>query len=444
MPSPPLLVVEHATGKPSADCAVASALVEQIADCTKATVSLLRLRDRDTSFSQPGSAEHVLAEGRLADNSLLWAERATSSRVRFFERDSLPDAGAESLVIAFNPVLTPRLAAPDLRRRIDAMGRQPHWLLVAEDGNDLLVCATDEGAAGRDVARAERDSFGRWILRDQGLNALWAERFGLPAPLEPTRATPPGRGKQPTVRVVVVGEASHFRDIYPAVLVALGDAADEFDAAIEMDFVSPKDLGRADWITRLAAADGLALPGGSDLGQVDGQIQAASVAMVGGLPTVGLCLGMQSMAVAAARTAAGLPDSNLEEIDPEGPCLLFRRLEDERGRPLHRLGEARIRVLPDTRLADCCREGMPLGRLNHRYALAETFAQRLEAAGLRICARSDDGSVVEGVEISDHPFFIGLQSHPELSSRANAPHPVLRCFLRAAANRRRSTAQGFV
>jgi CTP synthase len=437
---PALIVLEHATEKPAEDCALASALVERLADGSQGMVCLHRLRDRGAAFPQGGNAEHVLAEGRLADNSLFWVERATSSQVRFCEADDLPDVGSGALVVAFNPIIAPSLTASKIRDRFDALGCRPLWLRAVSDEKGLAVRALDECTDGEDVAHAECDAYARWSLRDEGLSALLTDRFGLAPPSAEARQTSTGRRAHLAVRIAVVGESAHLHDVFPAVLAALGDAADDGDVAVEADLVSPKGLSGADWSSCLAAADGLVLPGGSDLSQVEGQIQAASVAMAGGLPTLGLCLGMQSMTVAAARTAAGLSGATLEEVDPDGSCLLFQRLKNGQGLALHRLGEAPLRVAPATRLAECCGEGPLRERLNHRYGLVEDFASLLEAAGLRICARTDDGSVVEGVEMSDHPFFVGLQSHPELSSRAGAPHPVFRAFLRTAAQHRSNKA----
>lgn len=436
MSAPPVLVVEHAADTPAADCAVAGALAGPLADGLDTTMTLLRLRDSDAAFPQAGAAEHVLAAGRLADNALFWIERAMGPRVRHVEAADLPDTGSGPLVVAYNPILAPRQAAADLNRRVDQAGPQGLWLRAAADGDGVAVSLVQDGTASPCVARGDRDRYGRWMLRDAGLDALWAERFGLPAPPAPTAS--PARDTEPAAKLVVVGETAHLRDVFPAVLAALGDAADETGTVAAVDVVSPRGLNRAAWQACLDSADGLVLPGGSDLDQVAGQVQAASLAMASGLPTLGLCLGMQTMSVAAARTpAAGLPDANLEEVDPAGPCHLFRRLTNERGEPRHRLGAAEVCPVPGTRLAAYCGAATRLERLNHRYALAETLVPALEAGGLRVCARSVDGAIVDGVEIPEHPFFVGLQCHPELSSRPAVPHPLVRGFLQAAVAHRR-------
>ena len=394
--APPRLIVAQAADTPAADCAVASLLADRLAAGAKGPVSLVRLRRTDAAFPQPGSAEHVLAEGRLADNSLLWAERADGPRLRVQELPDLPEPGGDALVVAWNPLLAPDRSLVEIERRLgpDALALQ-----VAGRDGVLEVRLAAEGAAGRGLAAAERDLYGRWRLEDRGL----AERLGLAVSSGPASAR--GEKGSSGPRVVVVGEAGHFREVFPAVSAALGDAAEQAGLAARIDCVSPRGLDRGDWAGRLAAADGLVLPGGSDLGQVEGQIQAAALAAASGLPTIGLCLGMQTMTAAVARRTAGLPEANLEEAEPGGACHVFRRLKDEGGRPWHRLGAVRTRVLPGSRLAACCGEETLLERVNHRYALNEDLADRLESAGLRISARGEAGTIADAVELPDHPFF---------------------------------------
>lgn len=437
MSPPAALIVEHSTDKPSEDCAVAGLLLARLVHGSAESVSFARLRDRDVAFRQPGSAEHVMPDGRLVDNSVLWVDRGASSRARFVEVADLSALDATgSMVVAVNRVLAPHVAMPDLAGRLRSSGHTMVRLRAATRGDEVAVTASDDDGADRHVADARRDAFGRWRLKDRGLDAVLADRFGIVAPSEESVAA--AASNRPEAHLLVIGESAHLRDVFPAVLAALGDAADHADLAARTRIVSPKGLTGGNWPACLEGADGLVLPGGSDLDQVDGQVAAASVAMAGGLPTVGLCLGMQSMAVAVARTTPGFESAHLAEVDPDGPCPLFQRLKDGNGDPAHKVGAGRLRIVPGTRLAACCGDTTLLERLNHRHALTDADATPLRGAGLRVCARLDDGSAIEGVEVSAHPFFIGLQSHPELSSRPAAPHPLLAAFLGAAASRRAS------
>ncbi|MHB1304953.1 MAG: glutamine amidotransferase-related protein [Acidiphilium sp.] len=182
---------------------------------------------------------------------------------------------------------------------------------------------------------------------------------------------------------------------YPASVARLGDAADRLGIPVEPVFLPPDDLP--------ADLAGIVLPGGSALATVPAQCAAALAAIERELPVLGLCLGMQSMATALIRTA--WPEATLEEIVGPGPCRSFVLLQDASG-PRHRLGEAHFDPAPATRLAALLPEGATI-RLNHRYALAP------DAPVPHAVIHRDTNGIADAIELSGHPFFIGLQGHPE-------------------------------
>jgi CTP synthase (UTP-ammonia lyase) len=206
----------------------------------------------------------------------------------------------------------------------------------------------------------------------------------------------PERAHGITLRIGLLG-GTEDPALQPAVGAAIGDAADRMGVTIELvTLADPKALPRG-----LA---GLVLPGGSAMASVPAQCEAALQAADSGLPVFGLCLGMQSMATALMRGT--WPDAMLEEIAGPGAHRSFVRLRGAAG-PRHRLGEARFVPAPGTRLAELMPKGAAV-RLNHRYAMAPDAPLPTEAT----IHHGPDG-IAEAIELTGHPFFIGLQGHPE-------------------------------
>jgi CTP synthase len=196
--------------------------------------------------------------------------------------------------------------------------------------------------------------------------------------------------------------------------------------------VSPYDLHRRDTQESIASADGLLLPGGSDMGEVEGQVAAAAHGLRNQIPTLGVCLGMQSMVVGLTRTLLALPGANLEEADPTAETLVFKRLHDTDGSPTYRLGSHPIRVSPGTQFFNLYGRSEIKVRMAHRYHLSPQLLPSLLDRGLVIGGQSEDGRVIDAIEFPAHPFFVGIQGHPEYSSRADDPACLLTGFLDAA------------
>ncbi|TNC06197.1 CTP synthase [Methylobacterium terricola] len=233
----------------------------------------------------------------------------------------------------------------------------------------------------------------------------------------------------PSVTIALVGRERDHRDVYPAAMVSLLDAAALLDLPLRILFVPP---GRVE-PSVLAGADGILLPGGSEMGNVPGQIDAARYALAERVPVLGLCLGMQTMTTAFAQQALRDGRINLAEADPEAATWSFVPMAAEgAGLPEHRTGDATLTVTPGTRFDGMLGAGDARMRCNHRYCLAPGLRRPLEAAGLVASATSFAGRVVDAVEWPSHPFFVGVQGHPELGAPAGKPHPVFPAFLAAA------------
>ena len=147
---------------------------------------------------------------------------------------------------------------------------------------------------------------------------------------------------------------------------------------------------------------------------------------------------MQTMATAVAQKALGSSHANLAEADPSAPLKTFTPLSDEPSLPEHRLGESTVMIEEGSKLRKIFGAETPI-RCNHRFRLNPDLEAILGKAGLLVSARDKSGRIAEAIELAGHPFFCGMQGHPELTSRPHAPHPLLRAFVQAclhhAANR---------
>ena len=165
-------------------------------------------------------------------------------------------------------------------------------------------------------------------------------------------------------------------------------------------------------------------------------ILAARYARENKIPYLGLCLGMQVAVIEYARGVLNLSDANSGEFDPLSAHKVIDYLPDQsdliaKGGTL-RLGAYPCRIVPGTQMAACYQEELIMERHRHRYEFNNEFRDALTSGGLIISGTSPDGSIVEAVEVADHPFYVGVQFHPEFKSRPNRPHPLFNGLICAA------------
>jgi CTP synthase len=210
---------------------------------------------------------------------------------------------------------------------------------------------------------------------------------------------------------------------------------------VDIDWVDSERVEGAEAIERLSRADGILVPGGFGGRGIEGKIRAAQCARERQIPYLGICLGMQIAVAEFARHVVGMDGANSSEFDPETPFPVIDLLPEQKevadmGGTM-RLGADPIRLHDDTRARELYGEAVVYERHRHRYEVNNHLRKRLESAGLVVSGTTPDERLVEMIELSDHPFFVASQFHPEFKSRPERPAPLFREFVGAALERAR-------
>ncbi|MFQ5472672.1 MAG: CTP synthase [Dehalococcoidia bacterium] len=246
-----------------------------------------------------------------------------------------------------------------------------------------------------------------------------------------------------TLNIAVVGKYVELPDAYLSVKESLIHAGVHHDVGVNIKWVHSESVAE-DGGAVLKDADGIVVPGGFGERGFEGKVKAARFARVNGVPYLGLCLGLQVMAVDLARDVLGSETPNSAEFDPETPYPIISLLDEQRrvvdkGGTM-RLGSYPCRLLPGTKVHEAYGSDETVERHRHRYEFNNEYKEQLEAAGLVCSGVSPDGSLVEICELADHPWMVGSQFHPEFRSRPGNPHPLFSGFIAAAAGVRAKAA----
>jgi CTP synthase len=287
------------------------------------------------------------------------------------------------------------------------------------------------------------------VFREEGVDDFVLEHFRMEAP-EPDLSgwhehVRRAREAQQTVRISVVGKYVKLEDAYLSVAEALRHSGFQHGCRVEVDWVDSERLAESGGAAEaLQDADGILIPGGFGGRGIEGKIEAARIARDGGVPYLGICLGMQIAVSEFARHVAGMEGANSTEFDPETPFPVIDLLPEQKevadmGGTM-RLGADPIKLHEGTRVREAYGEAVVYERHRHRYEVNNFLRRRLEAAGLRFSGTSPDERLVEVIEIPEHPFFVASQYHPEFKSRPERPAPLFREFVRAALARARERA----
>ncbi|GHT56829.1 CTP synthase [Endomicrobiia bacterium] len=235
-----------------------------------------------------------------------------------------------------------------------------------------------------------------------------------------------------TIKVAVVGKYAYLKDAYKSIDESLNIAAGELKAKTEIEYLEAEDK---DLVKKLKNYDAILVPGGFGSRGVEGKIKAITYARENKIPFLGICLGMQCSVVEASRNLAKLKDANSTEFSETTKYPVIKILEEQksvkyRGGTM-RLGNYKSEIKKNTLAHNLYKSTKIEERHRHRYEMNPEFIGVLEKAGLFVSAYHK-GILPEIVEIKDHPFFIGVQFHPEFASRPMKAHPLFKGFLSAA------------
>jgi CTP synthase len=243
------------------------------------------------------------------------------------------------------------------------------------------------------------------------------------------------------VTIGFVGKYVKHRDAYKSVYEALDHAGIHHNARVRVVRIDSEKLAADGAVKSLGGVDGLLVPGGFDKRGIEGKIEAIRYARENGLPFFGICLGLQCATIEFARNVVGLADANSIEFNPSTPhpvvCLLDAQRKITQIGGTMRLGAFDCRLAPGSRAHAAFRAELISERHRHRYEVNNDYRGRLEAAGMRFSGTSPDGMLVEVIELASHPWFVGIQSHPEFQSKPTRPHPLFRDFVGASLDHRR-------
>ncbi|MEW5826978.1 MAG: CTP synthase [Candidatus Bipolaricaulota bacterium] len=237
------------------------------------------------------------------------------------------------------------------------------------------------------------------------------------------------------VRVGIVGKYVELRDAYISICESLVHAGASEEVDVQLVWISAEDVARDGAARWLEGIDGLLVPGGFGDRGMEGKIQAVHYARTRHVPYFGLCVGLQCAVIEFARNVLGLAGANSQEFDAATPHPVIALLEDQEGvvrkGATMRLGAYPAQIAPGTISAASYGAETVEERHRHRYELHPGYRDAFDRAGLCVAATSPDGHLVEIIEIRDHPWFVGVQFHPEFSSQFLSPHPLFASFLRS-------------
>ena len=249
---------------------------------------------------------------------------------------------------------------------------------------------------------------------------------------------------QGSVTIAIVGKYVDLKEAYKSLHEALIHGGVANRVSVNLRYVNSENVDDSNVAATFAGCDGILVPGGFGYRGVEGKIAAIRYARENRIPFFGICLGMQCAVIEFARHVAGLEDANSEEFDPLSAHKVIylmtewfdfrtknlekRDAESDKGGTM-RLGAYPCKIIPDTRAFEAYGKELVEERHRHRYEFNNAFKDLLEEKGMVFSGTAPDGSLMEIVELPDHPWFLGCQFHPEFKSRPMAAHPLFREYI---------------
>ncbi len=328
---------------------------------------------------------------------------------------------------------------------------------------DLLICRTDRALPNEEREKIalfcnlpkesvieERDKdFSIYevpiSLLDHRLDELCAKRLGLPSGMPEIDdwrdLLHRLRNPETEISIAVVGKYAEHKDAYKSIYESIDHAGLKHHAQIRIGRIQSEEIEREGPERLLAGYDGILVPGGFGERGIEGKVETIRWARERQIPFLGICLGMQCAVIEFARNVVGLEGANSTEFDKDSKHPVIALLDEqqnvtEKGGTM-RLGAQVSQLKPDTKALDCYGHEEVNERHRHRYEFNNSYRQQLEANGLVIAATSKNDSLVEIVEVKDHPWFVAVQYHPEFKSKPTCAHPLFSGFIQAATSQKK-------
>jgi CTP synthase len=346
-------------------------------------------------------------------------------------------------------------------KELRSIGIQPDILLCRtdrpippEERRKLgLFCNVRESAVieARDVDNiyAVPEGYHAAGLDTEVLAAFGIEGAGAPVLERWSSINDRVRNPEGDVTIAIVGKYTGLKDAYKSLIEALSHGGIANKIKVKLDWIESEVFEREDPAPFLEHVNGILVPGGFGQRGAEGKIRAVQFARERKVPYFGICFGMQMAVVEAARNLCGIAEANSTEFGPTPQPVVGLMTEWLRGNELQKRGAGsdlggtmRLGAYPallqrGSRVADIYGATEISERHRHRYEVNTTYKGRLEQRGMRFSGMSPDGILPEIIEYDDHPWFVGVQFHPELKSRPFEPHPLFSSFIGAAVERSR-------
>ncbi|HOM02225.1 MAG TPA: CTP synthase [Acetivibrio sp.] len=282
------------------------------------------------------------------------------------------------------------------------------------------------------------------MLEEEGLANIVCKRLNLncvePDMAEWCQLVNKQKNLSRSLTIALVGKYVELHDAYLSVVESLNHGGIANDAEVKIKWINSEELNQDNLEESLCDADGILVPGGFGDRGIEGKILAAKYARENKVPYFGICLGMQMAVVEFARNVAGLKMANSSEFDVNCPHPVIDLMPeqkdiDEKGGTM-RLGLYPCKIKKDSITYNIYADELIYERHRHRYEFNNEYRELLTSKGLVLAGLSPSEKLVEIIELKDHPWFIGVQFHPEFKSRPNRPHPLFKDFIRAAVEKR--------
>ncbi|WP_243368542.1 CTP synthase [Microvirga solisilvae] len=336
---------------------------------------------------------------------------------------------------------------------------------------DILLCRTD-----REIPKDERRKLALFCnvretavieardarsiydvplaYHEAGLDSEVLAAFGINDAKAPTLSTWTNiservHNPEGEVNIAVVGKYTGLKDAYKSLIESLHHGGIANQVKVNLHWIESEVFENEDPAPFLEGIHGIMVPGGFGQRGAEGKIRAAQFARERKVPYFGICFGMQMAVIEAARSLAGIKDASSTEFGPTPEPVVGLMTEWLRGNELEkrtssgdlggtmRLGAYQAKLTPGSKVAEIYGGTEISERHRHRYEVNMSYRDKLEAKGMRFSGVSPDGVLPEIVEYEDHPWFIGVQYHPELKSRPFEPHPLFKSFIHAAVEQSR-------